>query len=190
MSGDITELLQRARTGDQAAAESLFDRVYTELYRIADAVSPNRAGSTLSPTALVHEAFVRMRGAGELQFETRRHFYAFASKVMRNVLIDYARRRDAGKRGPGAVILPLDESRDVAHEDSFDWIEFDAALDALTQHDAELGELAQLRLFGGLSVAESAIEMNLSERTAQRRWRLAKAWLQRALSADDADHAS
>ncbi|MCA8942850.1 MAG: sigma-70 family RNA polymerase sigma factor [Planctomycetes bacterium] len=176
--------MKRARTGDRSATDDLYERVYSELYRIADSIRPGASNSTLSPRALVHEAYVRMRGVEDLDFATRRHFYAFAAKVMRNVLIDYTRRRSASKRNPNGNIVPLDASHDPGHEDATRWFEFDSALEELSNHDPELAELTQLRLFGGLSLADAADELGLSKRTTQRRWQLAKEWLRRKLSAD------
>lgn len=186
----ITELLHRAREGDSDASKDLTERVYAELKALARSICQRDHGAAASPTlnatALVHEAFMRLESASQPpKFDARRQFYAFAAKVMRNVVIDHARRRNARKRGGDQFeLLPLDEARDVVVHERFDWLEFDEVLDRLGAQDATLMRHVELRMFAGLSSAEVGIELGLSESTARRQWKLAKAWLARELGRD------
>lgn len=183
-SPEITKLLSAARAGDTAALESLLPLVYGELRAIARRHrARGGAGVTLGTTAIVHEAYLKVFGSAAAPFEDRRHFFAVASLAMRHLLRDSARRRQAARRGEGA-----DHTALTGHEPGFEsrvelLLALDQALDRLRAQEPRLAEVVELRYFGGLTAAEVAELLGLTERTIERDWRRARAVLSHALSA-------
>jgi RNA polymerase sigma factor (TIGR02999 family) len=183
---DITETLRRWREGDGAALENLNERIYSQLRVLADSALGRDWGSkSLQPTELVHEAYLRLMGARAVDWKSRAHFFGIASRVMRQILVDRARRRAAQKRGGSARISLESGVIDVADQrsDFVDLIGLDLALSELASQDDELSRLVELRFFSGMTVEETAEVLGVSARTVKRDWRLAKAWLKRRLSA-------
>jgi RNA polymerase sigma factor (TIGR02999 family) len=178
---EVTGLLLAWSSGDQTARNRLFDAVYGELRRLARArMRGERADVSLAPTALVHEAYLKLIDQRRVQWQNRAHFFAIAGQVMRRILVDHARARLAVKRGPGATI-PLDEI-DVASEvPDADVLALDAALDKLASFDRRQSALVELRYFAGLTVEETAAALEVAPITVKRDWALAKAWLFREL---------
>jgi len=183
-AGEVTRLLERASGGDADARATLFDVLYRELRRLAEAaMRAERANHTLQPTALVHEAFLRLAGEHG-RFENRAHFLGVAAGAMRRVLVDHARGRNAQKRGSGATLVTVDDLDDLpqpASED-IDLVVLDDALSRLSALDARQGLIVELRFFGGLSVEETAAIVGVSERTIKREWQLSRAWLRREIA--------
>lgn len=175
----ITSWIAAARSGDREAAERLYGAVYDDLLRLARAQRARLpAGDTLSTTAVVHEAYLRLDRARRLEVADRHHFYSLAARVMRQVLIDGARRELAGRRGAGLEPQPLppDEAL-VAPERPAELLALDEALDALAARDPELARVVELHFFGGLPLASVAEIVGGSERTTRRAWRRARAFL-------------
>lgn len=182
-SANITALLAEARGGDAGAARRLWDTVYPDLHRIAHrALARRRPGQTLRTTALVSEAYLKL--AGGAAWEDRLHFYATAATAMRHILIDAARQRRRLKRGGGRKPVPLDEAVVVAEERAETLLALDEALTSLAAHDARLARVVEYRFFGGLTEAEVAGLLGVTDRTVRRDWRRARAWL--AVALDDA----
>lgn len=179
MKTDVTVLLEGAQAGVEGAAERLMQHVYGELRAMAAVRMSNEpAGQTLQPTALVHEAWMRLVDeGGRSHFENRAHFFGAASEAMRRVLVDRARRRLAEKRGAGAVHAPLDEFEIQAPAPSTELLQVNDALDQLAMVDPRKAELVKLRYFVGLSFEEVAALLNISVPTAHRDWAYARAWL-------------
>lgn len=180
-------LLKRMESGDAAASGELLPLLYGELKRIArENMSRERVGHTLQPTALVHEAWVRLIGgsndAAPRTFNGREHFLKTAAQIMRRVLVDHARARNAGKRGGGAVhSIEIDEMVDQFEAQGTDLVELDDALSELAKTDEDLARVVELRTFGGLSMDEVAATIGVSKATAERRARLARIWLAEAM---------
>jgi RNA polymerase sigma factor (TIGR02999 family) len=180
---DITHILEAATHGDPKAAEDLLPLVYGELRKLAAArMMDERGTSTLQPTALVHEAWLRLVGSAEPKWENRSHFFAAAAEAMRRILIDRARQKLALKRGAGAVRIDLDGVDVAVAADDESLLAIDEALEKLAVHDPQSAELVKLRFFVGLDYAEAAQVLGISERTAKRYWVFARAWLYRNLS--------
>jgi RNA polymerase sigma-70 factor (ECF subfamily) len=177
------ELLTRIGVGDRDAEEMLAARLHGELRVLASAHLGRRArGGTLQPTVLVNEAWIRLVEREGLPFANRHLFLAFASKVMRGVLVDVVRARTAAKRGGGHERLALDDVEPVTGGPTLDLLAVDEALQRLTQIDPECAQLVELRFFGGLEPREVAEVLGVSESTIDRRWRFARAWLQTQLA--------
>ena len=179
---DITRVLSSARQGNRAAIGEVFDRVYGEIRRIAHGeVRRMGAAVTLNTTAVVHEAYLKLVAAPAIAWEDRSHFFAVAATAMRQVLVDYARRGSATKRGGGARPIPLDaidSSEGVRVEPANDnLIALDAALTRLAALDERLARVVELRFFAGLSVEETALTLGVTDRTVKRDWRRARAYL-------------
>jgi len=175
--GEITVLLAKARAGNERAIEKLIPIVYQELRRLAGHhMQQERSGHTLQATALVHEAYLRLAGPQNLDWQNRAHFFAMAAQVMRNLLVDHARARGRVKRGGGAA-LPLDEALTVPAANHVELLAIHDALDELARLDARQAQVVELRYFGGMSVEEVAAVLGVSERTVKREWQMAKAWL-------------
>ena len=175
--GEITEILSAARGGEPEKLEAVFAALYPELKRLASWRAAGRArDSTLTTTVLVHETFLKLVGARHLDLQDRKHFFACAGRAMRHILVDHARAAFADKRGGGLspVALP-DELADARRTP--DWIDLDRALDELDSVQPALRELVELRYFAGLSRAETAALLACSERTVQRDWQRARAFL-------------
>lgn len=181
-AADITILLEQARDGEAHAMDELFSRTYAELRRIASLhLRGQDAGHTLNPTALVHEAAIRLLGGvAEGAWNDRTHFFSVASRAMRQVLLDHARARLAAKRGSGALRITLNDEV-IGHSPDEDLLALNEALDELTRHSERLGRLVELRFFGGLNDHEVAAVLEVSPRTVQRDWRTARAFLSRQL---------
>ena len=184
-SGERTSrLLARVARGDEAAAGELLQSLYDELRRIAGAcMADERSDHTLQPTALVHEAYVRLFAGGAPELEGRAHFARLAARAMRNVLIDHARSRRAAKRGAGERREALDHTLAAVEEGTCDALDLEPALERLERLDAELARIVELRFFGGLTVAEIAELERVSVPTIERRWRVARSWLRGELGA-------
>jgi len=183
-STEVTQLLGRVAQGDKKSENRLLELVYSELKRLAtQAMRRERKDHTLQPSALVNEAYCRLAGTQRIPWENRRHFYATAAKLMRNILIDYSREHQAAKRG-GPDHRKIEWSDDLLHVEnsSATFLALDQALLRLAKIDARQAQIVELRFFGGLSVEETAATMNLSERTVKRDWMVARAWLEAELS--------
>ena len=181
-SRDVTALLGDWTRGEGGALDQLLPLVYAELRRVAARQLRNeRADHTFQPTALVHEAYIRLVDQRRVDWHNRAHFFGVAAQVMRRILVDHARRRDASKRGDGAGCVSIDEARDVAAADEIPVLALDHALDRLEKMDSELAKIVELRAFGGLTIEEAAHVLNVSPSTVKRDWRTAKAWLTREL---------
>lgn len=179
---NVTALLRRWQQGDQAATEELLPLVYGELRRIARRhLRGERHGHTLEATALVHEVYLRLSGGDELHWNDRVHFYAVAAQMMRRVLVDHARGRDAAKRGGSVVKVSLDEARDPAVESGADVVALDDALASLEALDPRKSRIVELRFFGGLTLEETAAVLGISVPTVVKETRLARAWLHRQI---------
>jgi RNA polymerase sigma factor (TIGR02999 family) len=185
--GPVTGLLQRWSRGERDALDRVLPLVYDELRRLAQRhLRRERDGHTLEGTGLVHEAFVRLaEHRGPVNLESRAHFLGWASTLMRHILVDHARARQAAKRGGSVVHVPLSDAGEAgltAHDRAAsDVLAIDEALERLAAQDAEQARVVELRFFAGLSVDETAMVLSRSPRTIKREWRLAKAWLFRDL---------
>jgi RNA polymerase sigma factor (TIGR02999 family) len=181
---DVTQLLRRWQQGDQAATEALLPLIYGELRKIARRhLRGERHGHTLEATALVHEVYLRLSGGEELHWNDRVHFYAVAAQMMRRVLVDHARSRDAVKRGGSVVKVSLDEARDPAVESGPDVVALDDALKSLEVLDPRKSRIVELRFFGGLTLEETAAVLGVSVPTVVKETRLARAWLHSQIGA-------
>jgi len=179
----VTMLLRGISDGDPQALDQLVPIVYDELRKLAaHYLRDERAAATLQPTALVHEAYVRLVAQDMPEWQGRSHFFGVAAHLMRQILVDHARRHRSQKRGGGAVDVPLHETIVFAPARSDDVIAMDDALTALSAVDERKGRVIEMRYFGGLSVEETARALNLSVGTIGREQRLAEAWLHRELS--------
>lgn len=182
---EITRLLDAHAAGDREALDRLIPLVYDDLRRIAhNRLRSERASHTLDTTAVVHEAYLRLVDVSDPSWNGRAHFFAVSSKLIRNLLIDYARRRRADKRGGGVIKIPLSGELDAAGEGAaaVDLLALDEALSALARRDRRLEQVVECRFFGGLTVRETAEVLDVSVRTVERDWTRAKAYLYRALS--------
>jgi RNA polymerase sigma factor (TIGR02999 family) len=183
-SQPITLLLQEFAGGDKQALDRLMPLVYTELKRLAGGyLRGERPGHTLQPTALVHEAYVRLVGQQQPAFQNRAHFYGVAARVMRQILIDHARVQKAGKRGAGAIHLSIEDARTATVETSSVTVALADALDDLEQKDPLKARLVEMRYFGGMTLEESAEVTGITFESVRYELRLAQAWLSRELSA-------
>jgi RNA polymerase sigma-70 factor (ECF subfamily) len=181
---DITELLQRFEGGDEAARNALVEAVYDELRLIAGRhMGKERDGHTLQTTALVNEAYLKLVNIKHAHWQDRAHFFAVAARIMRQILVDHARQRLAGKRGGGVVVMPLNEALVFSPETPEKMIEVDEALTRLSLEDELVGRVVELRFFGGLSVEETAHVLKVPKRTVEREWTFGRAWLRTELGA-------
>ena len=179
---EVTQLLEQLNGGDRSAVERLMPMVYDELRRIAAGYfSRERGDHTLQPTAVVHEAFLRLVDQ-QVQWQNRAHFLGVAATMMRRVLLDYARAKQAGRRGGVSHKVALEESMAVSEDRLADVLAIDEALDRLAVLDPAQARVVEMRFFGGLSVEESAEAMGVSPATVKRDWSSARAWLHRELS--------
>lgn len=184
--GSVTAWLTRLRAGDGAALEHLLPLVYDELKRVARAqLRREDTGHTLTPTALVHEAYFRLADRDRLAPEDRRHFLSIAAQAMRRVLIEHARARRRDKRGAGARPVSLDEAAEWLTESAADeLVSLDEALERLAIANKRASDVVQCRFFGGLSLDETADVLGMSKKTVQRDWLLARAWLRKEMASD------
>ena len=179
---DITGLLVAWKKGDDEALEELIPVVYSELRRLARyQLRGERAGHSLQPTALTHEAFLRLFGTRQVSWQNRAHFFAVASQLMRRVLVEHARKRSATKRGGSVTRVTLDEAKTPAEAEDLDILALHEALTQLEKIDPRQCRIVELRYFGGLDTEETAEVLDLSPSTVKRDWRVAKIWLRRAL---------
>lgn len=179
----VTQLLQQWRGGDQDAAEQLLPLVYEELRKVAARLMRSeRPGHTLSPTALVHEAYVRLAGA-DIPWQDRAHFFALSATLMRRILVDHAKQRGRQKRGGGAEAISLDSAVAVSEDLDDRLVLIDEALTKLATIDGRKGRIIELLFFGGLTYDETAEIMNLSPATLHREVKFAKAWILREVAA-------
>jgi RNA polymerase sigma-70 factor (ECF subfamily) len=181
----VTSLLQAWSLGDDQALQQLIPVVYDELRRVAGRhMAGERASHTLQTTALIHEVYVRLVDLDSTSIRNRAHFLAICARLMRNVLVDFARSRKYDKRGGGAVHVELDEALHVSAMSDPDLVAVDEALERLAAIDARKSKVVEFRFFGGLSVNETAEALDISPETVMRDWKFAKAWLLRELSPD------
>ena len=186
---DVTRLLRAWSEGDQGALDQLMPVVYDELHRLArHYMADERPEHTLQPTALVNEAYLRLANAGHADFQGRAHFFAISARVMRRILVDWARVRSAQKRGGDVPVLELRENLALDGSgkpwgaSSHDLVAIDNALEALAKLDPRKSEIVELRFFGGLSLKETAQVLKVSEETIRKDWNITKSWLKRELS--------
>jgi RNA polymerase sigma factor (TIGR02999 family) len=183
---EITELLRAWSRGDPAAFDQLASIVYTELRRLARRhMARERPDHTLQPTALVHEAYMRLANFRNLHWKNRLHFFAISSQVMRRVLVDFARSRDRRKRGGTSQRVSLDECSNLGVRHDTSLLALDDALNALALEDARKCRVVEMKFFGGLSTDEIAQSLSVSPDTVLRDWKLAKLWLLREMSAKE-----
>lgn len=182
-SGEITLLLQRSAEGDREAFQELIPLVYGDLKGIAHRrLRDERSDHTLSTTAIVHEAYLQLVPQATATWQDRVHFFAVAARVIRHVLIDYARRRGAEKRGGSAIRVPLREDLKGEDDRTVDLLALDEALEALAQKDPRLRDVVECRFFAGMTMEETAEALDVSKRTAERDWTRARTYLYRALA--------
>jgi RNA polymerase sigma factor (TIGR02999 family) len=182
--GDVTKLLLAWSDGDRGALERLLGVVYEELRRMAARyLNREGAGHILQPTALVHEAYLKLVDQDRVRWQNRAHFFGVAAQLMRRILVDDARMRLAEKRGGGATMLPLGDATGAAQPPGVDVIAVDSALTRLASVYPEQARLVELRYFGGLTIEETGEVMGLSPATIKRQWMVARAWLHRDLNA-------
>ena len=183
---EVTQLLVAWNNGDEAARDQLMPLVYEELHRLAHQyMRRERPGNTLQTSGLVNEAFLKLVDQREVQWQNRAHFFGIAAQMMRRILVDYARNRGYAKRGGKAQRVSFNEALTVADERSAAVIALDEALNNLVTIDERKGKIVELRFFGGLSIEETAELLGVSPGTVMRDWTLAKAWLRRAMTAND-----
>lgn len=182
-TNQVTQLLLDWSQGNRAALDQLMPLVYQELKKLASHhLKSERAGHTLEPTALIHEAYLRMIEQDMPQWQSRAHFYGVAARLMRQILVDHARTRSAAKRGAGQPRLSLDDAPPVFTERDADaLLSLDEALKRLAAFDERKCRILEMRSFGGMSIEETARALGLSEPTVKREMRLAQAWIRREL---------
>ena len=183
---EVTQLLGDWRQGDEGALEKLIPLVQPELHRLAHHyMSRERAGHTLQTTALLNEAYLRLVDNTKPLWQNRTHFVAATAQLMRRIMVDHARERYALKRGGGARKVTLDEAALVTETRSEELLALDEALERLAVQDPRKSQIVELRYFGGLTAGEMAEFLDLSLRTVEREWNMAKAWLYRALGGEE-----
>jgi len=179
---EVTILLNQMSAGSDTAPEELLPLVYEDLRRLARAYfAKENSDHTLQATALVHEAYIRLVNWENVSWQNRAHFFAVAAEVMRRILIDHARKRNAQKRSGGQRII-LDDAVSMPDKKEFDILLLEEALQSLEKVDPRQAKIVELRFFGGLSIEETAYIMDISETTVRREWTFAKAWFQRELT--------
>lgn len=180
---DLTHTLSAAASGDEAAAAKLMPLVYDELRALASkALQRERRDHTLQPTAVVNEAFLRLIDQSHAEYHSRTHFFAIGAQMIRRVLVDHARMHHAAKRGGHEKRLTLHESIDGGMSQEIDLLALDEALDKLATLDPRQSKVVEMRFFGGLSVEQTADMLEVSPRTVEQDWKMARAWLKRELS--------
>ena len=180
---DVTALLVRASEGDSRAASELLPLVYDKLRSLAGhLMRGERVDHTLQPTALVHEAYLKLIDQTRVRWEDRAHFFSVAAQALRRILVDYARQHGREKRGGSRKKLQIQEDLVGIYEKSVDLVALDEALGRLSTQDAQRGRVVELRFFGGLTIDETAAVLDISPRAVERQWRYARAWLYRELA--------
>lgn len=175
---NVTQLLRDASNGNRQSLDQLLPLVYNELRRLADSFMRRERGShTLQPTALVHEAYLRLIDQRDVNWENRAHFMSIAAETMRRILVNYAHANNAAKRGGKETKLSIDNAIGFESSGEVDLVLLDEALTNLATFDPRQSEIVQLRFFGGLTVKEVGVVLDLSTATVEREWRMAKAWL-------------
>ena len=178
----VTDLLLHWSEGDQEALNKLIPLVYDELHKLASRyLRRERRDHTLQTTAVVHEAYLKLVNQRDANFENRLHFFAVAAQIMRRILVDYARRHHASKRGGDLYKLSLDEALVTSEEKGADLLALDEALERLAAIDERQSRVVELRVFAGLTLEETAQALNISPSTVRREWSMAKAWLHRQI---------
>lgn len=184
-SHEVTQLLVAWGNGDQAALDRLMPLVYDELHRLAHHhMRRERPGHTLQTSGLVNEAYLRLVDQTQIQWESRAHFFGIAARLMRQILVDEARRRSYAKRGGGAIQVTFDEATTLAQEQSTNVLALDDALKSLEQLDSRQSRIVELRFFAGLSIEETAEVLKVSPGTVMRDWTFARAWLRNEMTAE------
>ncbi len=180
--GQVTQLLHAHRDGDQAALHHLLELVYPQLRKIAGRQLAGNSGQTLDTVGLVNEVYLKLVDDRDRNYANRAHFFAVTARAMRQVIIDYARKRTAKKRGSGEAALPLDEERVAVEREAENLIALNEALERLGQNDERLLRVVECRFFAGLTTDETAEALDMSNRTVERCWREAKDKLRKVLS--------
>lgn len=180
---DVTQLLNKAQSGDKESLDKLLPLIYDELRRVAaNQLRAERENHTLQATALVHEAYLRLLEQHEVDWQNRAHFFSIAAEMMRRILVNYAVQRNAKKRGDGVTRISLDDAISFSNDkEDLDLVSLDTSLKRLTQLDETQARIVELRFFGGLTVEEVAEVLGISESTVKREWKMAKAWLKTQL---------
>jgi RNA polymerase sigma factor (TIGR02999 family) len=179
---EMTQLLADCSKGNKRAMDELMPLVYTELRNIAaHYLGRERASHTLQPTALVHEVYLELIDQSQATWQSRAHFFGAAARLMRRILVDHARARNADKRGGDALRVSMDEAVAVAKAPDLDLIALDDALEELARLDPQQSRVVEMRFFGGLSIEETADVLEISPATVKRNWTTAKAWLRRQI---------
>jgi RNA polymerase sigma-70 factor, ECF subfamily len=179
----VTTLLRRFRAGNAQVAEELIPLLYEDLRRMASYyLRRERQDHTLQPTALVHEAYLRLIDQKDAHWQNRSQFFAVAARLMRRILVDYARRRGAVKRGGAVPKIPFEEAFALSRQAPTDMLAFDHVLARLAEIDEQQEQVVELRVFGGLTIEEVGDVLNISPATVKRDWSMAKAWLSREMS--------
>jgi RNA polymerase sigma-70 factor, ECF subfamily len=185
-SSRATQLLEKSEPGDRHSEQQLFADVYSELRALAARyLRRERKNHTLQPTALVHEAYLKLVGKTSVAWQGRAHFLAFAAQAMREILVDHARRHTAAKRGGQRHRIALDDNLAVESNRIVDLLALEDALTKLTKLDPRQAQMVELRFFGGLSIAEVAKVMEISKRSVEREWTMIRVWLRREVSRSD-----
>lgn len=185
---DVTQVLEALGRGDRKAADKLLPLVYDEFRALArHYLAQERLNHTLQPTALVHEAYMKLVDQSRVDWQGKSHFFAVAAQAMRRILVDHARSRQRDKRGGGRARVVLDEAVALSPQKDEDVLALDEALEKLAQLDARQARVVELRFFGGMSVEEVAEALGVSKRTVEGDWTFARAWLSRELRAGDED---
>jgi RNA polymerase sigma-70 factor, ECF subfamily len=183
---EVTRLLRAWSTGDEQALPELMPLVYDELHRLAQRyMAVERSGHPLQTTALVHEVYIRLVDVKNVDWQNRAHFYALSARLMRRILVDFARTRNYQKRGAQFAHIQLEEAATVSAAVGSELVAVDEALKQLALVDARKSDVVEMRFFGGLTVEEIAAALRVSPETVARDWKLAKAWLMRELSHED-----
>ena len=179
----VTRLLQNLDLADRFQADEFLDLVYGELRALAGRhMQREQAAHTLQPTALVHEAYLRLAGGQKIDWESRAHFFGIAARSMRQVLVDHARKREAAKRGGGLISVTLHSDVPADNDDGCDILDLHAALERLAAMDPQLSKLVEVRFFAGLTLDEAAVALGVSRRKVAKDWSVARLWLSRELN--------
>jgi len=186
-SNEVTVFLKRWSGGDRAAADRLMTLVYGEMRKLAASyLQRQRPDHTLQPTALVHEAYLKLIDVSQVDWQDRAHFFAVAAQTMRHILVDHARSVAAEKRGGGVRTIALDEAISFADRQEIDLLGLDEALTLLAKQDKQQSRIIELRFFGGMTIEETAAVIKISPATVKREWAVARAWLYRQMNTNAA----